>query len=193
MANKKTVALTTEQMREIIGLIRNGFVMENGQTVHGSDKIATILVVQANLGLRIGDVLNLKLNDLIKDGNRYRLDIIEDKTGKLRKFTIPDEIYAYIKMYAIDNDRKSTAKIFDISVRAVQKKLKYACDYLGLENISTHSFRKYFATQIYIKSNYNIALVKELLQHSSTTITQRYIGISSYEVEKALNEHIILI
>lgn len=193
MANKKTVALTTEQMREIISLIRNGFVMKNGQTVHGSDKIATILVVQANLGLRIGDVLNLKLNDLIKDGNRYRLDIIEDKTGKLRKFTIPDEIYAYIKMYAIDNDRKSTAKIFDISVRAVQKKLKYVCDYLGLENISTHSFRKYFATQIYIKSNYNIALVKELLQHSSTTITQRYIGISSYEVEKALNEHIILI
>ena len=146
-------------------------------------------MIQSNLGLRIGDVLALRLKDIVRDGNRYRLDIIEDKTDKSRTFTVTNDIYNYIKMYCLENNIKSTAKIFDISERAVQKQLKIVCDYLGIEGISTHSFRKYFATQIYINSNYNIELVRQLLQHSTSTVTQRYIGIGSRELEKALSEH----
>ena len=96
-------------------------------------------------------------------------------------------------MYCLENRIKSNAKIFDISDRAIQKHLKLVCDYLEFENISTHSFREYFATQIYINNNYNIALVRQLLQHSNTSITQKYIGISTQEVENALNNHIKLL
>lgn len=192
MANKKTRSLTTDEYRLIIETLKSNFIC-NGKQFNANNRIATALVIQANLGLRIGDVLSLKLKDIIKDGNRYRLDIVEDKTDKERVFTVPAEIYNYIKMYCLENSIKATAKIFDISERAVQKQLKIVCDYLKIEGVSTHSFRKYFATQIYINSNYNIALVRELLQHSNTSITQRYIGISSVEVEKALEGHINLL
>lgn len=192
MANKKTIALTTEQYKLIIETLRSNFSY-NDKQFRANNRIATALVIQANLGLRIGDVLQLKLNDIIKDGNRYRLEIIEDKTEKSRTFTVPIEIYNYIKMYCLENNIKTTAKIFDISERAIQKQLKIVCDYLNIEGISTHSFRKYFATQIYINSNYNIALVKELLQHSTIAITQKYIGINSREIELALNNHICLL
>ena len=144
------------------------------------------------MGLRIGDVLALKLSDIVKDGDRYRLDIVEEKTGKQRTFTVPVEVYNYIKMYCLENNIKATSRIFDIGERAVQKQLKIVCEYLELEKISTHSFRKYFATQIYINSNYNIALVKELLQHSNTNITQKYICVGTKEIETALNNHICL-
>lgn len=192
MANKKTRSLTTDEYRLIIETLKSNFIC-NGKQFNANNRIATALVIQANLGLRIGDVLSLKLKDIIKDGNRYRLDIVEDKTDKERVFTVPAEIYNYIKMYCLENSIKATAKIFDISERAIQKQLKIVCDYLKIEGVSTHSFRKYFATQIYINSNYNIALVRELLQHSNTSITQRYIGISSVEVEKALEGHINLL
>lgn len=192
MANIKTKALTTEEYKLIIETLRSNFKHE-GKEFRANNRIATALVIQSNLGLRIGDVLALKLNDIVKDGDRYRLDIVEEKTNKKRTFTVPTEVYNYIKMYCLENSIKATAKIFDIGERAVQKQLKIVCEYLGLEKISTHSFRKYFATQIYINSNYNIALVKELLQHSNTNITQRYIGISSKEVEKALNSHVCLV
>ena len=99
----------------------------------------------------------------------------------------------YIKMYCLENNIRSSARMFDITERAIQKQLKLVCDYLGFENISTHSFRKYFATQIYINNNYNIALVRQLLQHSNTSITQKYIGISTQEIENALNNHIRLL
>lgn len=192
MANIKTRALTTEQYKLIIETLRSGFV-EGDKVVRVNNRIATALVIQGNLGLRIGDVLGLSLNNIIKDGDRYRLDIVEDKTDKTRTFTVPGEIYNYIKMYCLENNIKPGAKIFDISERAVQKQLKLVTEHLALEGISTHSFRKYFATQIYIKNNYNIALVKELLQHSNISNTQRYIGIGSAEVEKALEEHICLL
>lgn len=97
------------------------------------------------------------------------------------------------KQYCIDNEIKSNEQIFDITERAVQKHLKLVCDYLGYEGIGTHSFRKFFATNIYQNNDYNIILVQELLQHSSPSITQRYIGISSKDLEQALQENINLI
>ena len=192
MPNKKTVALTTNQYEIIIKTIKEGFTV-NGTVFRSNNRLATILVLEANLGLRIGDVLRLTLNNIIKDGDRYRLNITEDKTDKQRTFTVPPDIYNYIKMYSLENNIRSSAIIFDISERAIQKQLKLICDYLGFENISTHSFRKYFATQIYINNNYNIALVRQLLQHSNTSITQKYIGISTQEIENALNNHIRLL
>lgn len=186
------VALTTEQYKNIIEVMKKGF--KNGdKEFRGNDRIATALVIQANLGLRIGDILNLRLCDIIRDGDRYRLNIIEDKTEKKRSFTVPVEIYNYIKMYVLENNIKVTAKIFNITVRAAQKQLKLVTQYLNLDNISTHSFRKYFATQIYINNNYNVALVRELHQHSDLKTTQKYINIRTEELEKALNNHIHLL
>ena len=192
MANKKTRALSTKEYKTIIDTIRRGFTY-NGVQYKPNPRIATILVLEANLGLRIGDVLNLRLDNIIMDGERYRLDIIEEKTNKRRTFTIPIEIYQYIKIYALENNIKASAKLFDIRERVVQKHLKNVCGYLGLDGISTHSFRKYFATQIYINNNYDVALVKELLQHSSIATTQRYLTMSSAKVEEALNKHIQLL
>lgn len=52
-------------------------------------EIATALMLEANLGLRISDILKLRLSDIVKDGERYRLAITEQKTGKARVFTVP--------------------------------------------------------------------------------------------------------
>lgn len=58
--------------------------------------------------------------------------------------------------------------------------------------ISTHSFRKFYATEIYNDNGYNIVLVQQLLQHSSAAVTQRYIGIQQQELEKAIEGHLML-
>lgn len=186
--NKKTVALTEEQFKEIIQTMR-----EVNSYFRPNPRIATALVIEANLGLRISDILKLKLSDIIKDGERYRLDIIEQKTGKKRTFTVPLTIYNYIKSYCFDNAIDVNEIIFPITERAVQKYLKTVCDYLGYENISTHSFRKFYATNIYNQSGYNIALVQTLLQHSNSAVTQRYIGIQQKDVEQAIENHMILL
>ena len=187
MANKKSLALTKEQYENLIEAMRKG-----GKTFRANDRIATALVLEANLGLRIGDILKLRLQDIVLDGARYRLNIIEEKTQKKRVFTVPQPIYQYLRVYCIDHDLKSNEVIFPITERAVQKYLAKAAEELGYPSIGTHSFRKFFATEIYVNNNYNIILVQQLLQHSSSAITQRYIGISSKELEDALAGHIDL-
>lgn len=186
--NKKTRALTTEQFTEIISTMRTGF---SGS--RANDRVATALVLEGNLGLRISDILKLKLSDIVKDGQRYRLDITEQKTSKKRTFTVPNSIYLYIENYCLKNGIDRQSIIFPITERAVQKHLKLVCDYLGYEGISTHSFRKWYATEIYNNTGHDIVLVQQLLQHSSATVTQRYIGIEPEKVENAILNHANLI
>lgn len=190
--NKETIALTDEQYVKIIQTIRSGFVCRDGHKVKPNNRIAVALMLEANLGLRICDILDLRLSSIIKDGERYRLNIIEKKSGLKRDFTVPLEVYVFIQSYALENNINPAAKLFDMSERAVTKHLKLVCDHLGYSGIGSHSFRKYFATSIYVNNHYDINLVRVLLQHSSTVTTQRYIGLQSKDIENALQNHIKL-
>ena len=182
--NKKTMALSTEQYKEIIQTMKTGFC-----GCRPNERIATALVLEGNLGLRISDVIKLHLSDIVRDGDRYRLEIVEQKTGKRRVFTVPLVIEQYMENYCLRNNIKTTELMFPITERAIQKQLKVVCDYLGYAGISTHSFRKWYATEIYKSSGYDIALVQRLLQHSSAAVTQRYIGIEPQRIEEAIQNH----
>ena len=170
--NKKTKALTTEQYKEIIQTMREGF-----SGCRPNERIATALVLEGNLGLRISDILKLRLCDIVRDGDRYRLDILEQKTGKHRIFTVPLVIYQYIENYCLRNGIGRMDTIFPITERMVQKQLHIICDYLGYEGISTHSFRKLYATEIYKANGYDIVLVQRCYStavpppHSGTSVS----------------------
>ena len=191
--NKRTKTLTEEQYNEIISAIGNGFVCEHGRVVKPNLRVKTALVLEANLGVRISDILRLRLSSVIHDGERYRLDIVEQKTGKRRTFTVPTEIYIYMQNYMIERKLPPTAKLFDITERQVNRHLKLTCDHLGIEGVGSHSFRKFFASSIYANNNHDINLVRVLLQHASTVTTQRYIGVQTKDIEEALQKHIKLL
>ena len=75
--NKKTVALTTEQYKEIVSTMQRGFT-----GCRPNKRIATALVLEGNLGLRISDIVKLRPSDIVKDGDRYRLEVTEQKPEK---------------------------------------------------------------------------------------------------------------
>lgn len=180
-------ALTTEQYTEIIRTVREG-----KGTLRANPRTAAVLTAEANLGMRIGDILRLKLSDIVKDGNRYRLNITEEKTGKKRTFTVPSAVYEFFCTYCDEQGISADEVMFPITVRAVQKHLKAVCDALGYEEISTHSFRKWYATDIYENNGHDIVLVQQLLQHSSPAVTRRYIGISDERIESAIAGHVLI-
>ena len=186
--NKKTKALTTEQYKEIIQTMKEGFC-----GCRPNERIATALVLEGNLGIRVSDIVKLKPSSIVRDGDRYRLEITEKKTGKRRVFSVPLVIQQYIENYCLRNRIRPNELIFPITERAIQKQLAIVCDYLGFDGISTHSFRKWYATEIYKNNGYDIALVQRLLQHSSAATTQRYIGIEPQRIEQAIEGHAQLI
>lgn len=190
--NIKTKALDKDQYELIIATIRNGFTYDNGKEFKPNNRLAAICVTQGNIGLRISDILNLRLSDIVWESGRWHLDICEQKTGKHRNFTVPNGLYDFLKQYAKDNHIFPTARLFPITERAVQKNLDIVSAYLGWQDISSHSFRKYYATQIYINNGYDIELVRILLQHSSIEVTRKYIGIQNKRIEDAINNHLCI-
>jgi len=191
MAGKTTVACTQEQYEVLITTIFQGI----GSAVMPNPRVATILEIEANTGLRIGDVLSLKRGSIIKDGARYRFNITEQKTGKKRTFTVPTEVYSFIEEYCEIAGIDDGEIIFPITVRAVQKHLARVCEYLGddYDNISSHSFRKFWGTSLYLSNNCDIELVRRLFQHSSVSVTSRYLGITDKRLEEALNKNVNLV
>ena len=106
---------------------------------HPNERASTALVLEGNLGIRISDIVNLRPCDIVRDGDRYRLEIVEQKTGKHREFTVPLVVKQYIENYCLRNGIGSRDRIFPVTERAISKQLAIVCDYLGYEGIGTHS------------------------------------------------------
>ena len=185
MGRFTTVALEETDYRKIILLLRTGYEFD-GVKHRPNDQIATILVLQANLGCRIGDIMALTTNSIIKDGNIHRFNIVEQKTGKKRTFIVPQPIVDFIEDYKRHTVIGDDGKLFDIKSPAVWKQLRAVTGYIGINNVSAHSFRKKFACDLYERTNYDIMAVSQALQHSRTTTTQTYIKRSDAQMEAAL-------
>ena len=180
----RTRSLTLKELEDILHLLKNGFTYKKDNVMrHYRPKLKMyfLLSFQVNTGLRIGDILNLKKRDIIDS----RINIVEQKTKKILSRSYPKNTSLAILNYCSKNNINHNDLIFTgLSVRAVQKNLKAVVEYLGLKDISTHSFRKTFATLKYKESKNNIELVRRLLNHSNTSVTQRYLGISDIDLEK---------
>lgn len=192
MPNKRTRPLSSEEFYILIDTIKSGFTTKEGVKIQPNPQIAMVAVIQANLGLRVSDAIALRLTDIVREGNLYRLNITEKKTGKKREFPIPNEIYQYIMAYMLEYDIKPNQPLFNIGIRVVQKHLKMTADFLELVNIGTHSLRKFYCTEHYNNNGFNIELCRQLMLHSSTQVTMRYIGIQPKQIEEAISKHICL-
>jgi integrase len=188
---RATVAVTEEQYEKIVRLLWEGTPGPSPQ-IRANPQCSLALQIEANTGIRVSDVMNLRLSSFVRDGGRYRFNMYEQKTGKLRTFLVPDPVYRMIDRYAKVNGIGHDEKLFSISIRDLQQRLAAAVDYLGYNmdgpsHISTHSFRKRFATQAYLISG-DIEVPRLLLNHSSQSVTQAYISYSTIRVERTLEK-----
>lgn len=183
MGKYTTNTLTEDQFIQIMNHIKNGFSYEENKKIkkfRPNDKLFIVLLVQATTGLRIGDVIKLEPRNIV--GANIRL--IEEKTGKEQFREISSQTIALLSDYIIDQNISPRDPIIKrCSVRNVQKNLKIVTSHLGFEDISTHSFRKYYGTSVYKESGYDIELVRRILNHSSVTTTQKYLGITKEEID----------
>lgn len=186
--NKTTISLNEQQYREIITTIKSGFTYQ-GKKYKPSECVAFALQLEYNVGLRISDILRLKLENIVFFDGSYHINIVEKKTGKKRFFTINNNIYQFIKEYSVKNNITATEVLIKITDRQVQRVLKTVCDYLKITGIGTHSFRKSCACNIYEKSGHDIELTRMFLNHSSVTTTQRYISQNSKKLQNILENY----
>lgn len=145
-----------------------------------------IFVVGINVGLRAGDLLSLKIND-VTDGKIIfdEVTVKEQKTGKIKTFALnksaKEAIQCYLNTfgeYNLDDYLFGSRKGGSLGVRPLHRIIKSTLMDLGIKgNYGTHTLRKTMAYHRYI-NNVPIETLQKMLNHSSSAITLRYIGIT---------------
>ena len=74
-----------------------------------------------------------------------------------------------------------------ISRQACDKALRIACDRLGLEGYSTHSFRRSALTKM-SNAGIPLRLVQEISGHSDLGSLQRYLAVQPKQLEDAISK-----
>lgn len=154
---------------------------------------ADIWKVGVNLSLRIGDLLNLKYADLNLEERTLKLT--EAKTGKQKSIRLnapaitviarrQQEHPADIWLFQVHSNRAKDKPISRVSVSRI---FKEAGDLLGL-TINTHSMRKSRGMAMY-KDGVPVEKIAKVLNHSNTTSTLRYLGITKEEVLKTYDDY----
>lgn len=147
-----------------------------------------LFVVGLNTGLRISDILPLKVGDLRDNHLRLR----ENKTRKQKMIKITPTLKRELKSYIEgmeDHEYMFQSRVGEnkpISRSMAYKILREAADAYNLIDIGTHTLRKTFGYHFYSQTK-NIALLMDLFNHSSEKVTLRYIGVNQDIRDKAMS------
>jgi integrase len=141
-------------------------------------------------GLRAKDLLKLKWSEV---ADREYFFVIESKTRKTRKIdinpTVKDAL-EYVRGQLIKNGKFNPDGFLFANRWGDAIKICYANQQLHwiferykikAQNPSTHTLRKTFAKRVWEmdnRSERSLVYLSEILNHSSTSVTRRYIGIT---------------
>lgn len=141
-----------------------------------------------NTGFRISDILSLKVGDV---KNKTHIEVTEQKTGKNKKQIINPQLREDIDSYIKDmetNDHLFQSRKGDnkpISRVQAYRVLRKAADKIGIKKVGTHTLRKTFGYHHYQRHK-DVALLQQLFNHSSPSVTLDYIGINQDIKDKSM-------
>lgn len=158
----------------------------------GRYRMSLLVACGSFFGLRISDLLSLSWEQIL--GERFTLN--EKKTGKHREIKVNAGVQEHIRecYKALDikdphekcflNRYGDVISIQRINVVLKEIKVKYMLK--DVPHFSTHSFRKTFGRKVVEMAGENseMALIKlgEIFNHTSTSITRRYLGLRQQEL-----------
>jgi len=158
---------------------------------HCSEQDYILFLIGIHTGLRVSDLLQIETQTILKLKRKKRKEfkIKEGKTKKehmINLTSIFDEIYSYSQ--TLENTWLFPSQKGDQPISKVQayRQLQKAGDFAEVESIGTHTIRKTFGFWFY-KQTKDMAMLQEILNHSTPQITLKYIGINKEEKDNVLD------
>ncbi len=153
-------------------------------------KHKAILMLIYSAGLRVGEVVRLKIEDI--DGKRM---LIHVKGSKGRK-----DMHTILSLKALEILRqywekykpvkwlfKGAKKGRHLSIRSVDKIFRNACNKAGIKkDASVHTLRHSFATHL-LEGGTDLRYIQELLGHAHSRTTEIYTHVSTKSLGKIMS------
>jgi len=150
-----------------------------------NNKHRAIMFLIYSAGLRVGEVVRLKINDI--DSERNLIHIRQAK-GKKDRYTILSQVALaalniYIEQYHPENWLFPGAQPGrHLHERSVQKVFDGAWEKAGIKkDVSVHTLRHSFATHL-LEAGTDLRYIQELLGHQSSKTTEIYTHVSKRDI-----------
>ena len=169
---------------------------------HNQRELAICAII-LNTGIRISELINLKLDKLIFDkdqnGNDVATIVMTRKGGKIQKIYFNHFVTRCIKKYLEIRKETDNKNLFvsntgnKMSTQSIDRTLKKITNKAGIKkSISAHSLRRTAATNMY-NAGYKIDEIQEVLGHSNVATTQLYIKGSQDKAYNVLSSYSVKI
>ena len=163
--------LSKEEVRKIIESANN-------------TKHKLILKCIYGMGLRVSEIVDLKLSDL--DFDRDMVKISSAKGNKQRYVMLPKELKPNLKNYIeLEKPKKYlfSGRSNKYTIKSVQKIFEYAAKKAEIKkDVSCHTLRHSFATHL-LEKGVDIRYIQSLLGHSRLQTTQIYTHVADSKLK----------
>lgn len=151
-----------------------------------------MFVMGTNSGLRISDILKLNISD-VKEKDFIVIE--EQKTGKQKIFPINKKLKDIINEFIKNKNDDEPLFVTKFNNRLERCNayliINKACREAGIkEPIGTHSLRKTFGYHHYRQFK-DVVILQKIFNHSTPTITLRYIGIEQDKITESYKNFIL--
>src|SRR5690606_30088427 len=158
-------------------------------SVTGNIKHRLILQLCYGMGLRVSEIVNIKISDI--DSNTMKVRIHRGKGKKDRYVNLPgsalDELRIYYKKYLPKDFLFEGQYGGQYTVRSAQLVFKNAMKKAGIrKNIGIHGLRHSYATHL-LEFGTDISFIQKLLGHNDIRTTQIYTKVSDTSLEKVVS------
>jgi integrase len=144
-----------------------------------ADHIKPIVTIALNTGLRLGEIMKLKWSDV--DLSKQLLKVENTKSGKVRYVPINASVVTYL--------RDGQGKLFKIN--NPKQGFRAACRRSRVQALRFHDLRHTFATRS-LQGGADIETVRQILGHSSLSVTQKYVHSGLDQMRQAVESLPIL-
>jgi len=149
----------------------------------GENPVFGLLIISGiNLGLRIGDLLDLTFCQLRSNS----ITITEAKTNKKRTLKVNRNIHTALDYFKEEPDNFHAFRSQKNSVYSIQQVNRLIKKYFKGSDITSHSLRKTFGRQVWNNNQQSekaLLYLCELFNHTSVAITRKYLGIRQEELD----------
>jgi len=183
--NKKIVNLKPPKISKKIPEVLSKEEIRNLIASSPTEKSKLIIKLLYSTGLRVSELVNLKLKDLnLKTRESW---VRSGKGSKDRFFQLPPNLMEDLNKHISTLKENGTylfpGKNKTLTTRNIQKILLKAAEKAGInKRVTPHKLRHSFATHL-LESGVDIRYIQALLGHSSISTTEIYTHVSPYKLK----------
>jgi len=166
--HKLPEVLNTEEMKRLFSAVENR-------------KHRTILMLGYSAGLRLGEIVRLKINDI--DRERMQIRVVQSKGKKDRYTKLSDKFLPMLDVYIEEYRPKEYlfegASGDEYSTRSIQNMIRDVVAKAGIKkHVTMHTLRHTFATHC-LENGVDLRYIQSMMGHESSKTTEIYTHVTT--------------